>query len=49
MRMHEVAETLEVQLDKKTMKRLKLGESQLKRGQYKKASSREEIHRILSS
>ena len=49
LRMQEIAETLEVQLDKRTMRRLKIGESQLKGGQYKGASSREEIHRILSS
>lgn len=49
LRFQEIAETLEVQLDKKTMKRLKTGDKQLKKRQYKTASSREEIHRILSS
>ncbi len=49
LRLQEVAETLEVQLDKKTMKRLKTGEKELKTGRYKVAASREGIHRILSS
>ena len=49
LRFQEVAETLEVQLDKKTMKRLKTGDKQLKKREYKTASTREEIHRILSS
>ena len=48
LRFQELAETLEVQLDKKTVKRLKTGENELKRGQYKVASSREDIDRILS-
>ncbi len=42
-------ETLEVQLDKKTVKRLRIGERELKKRQYKVASSREDIDRILSS
>ena len=45
----EVAETLEVQLDKKTVKRLKTGDRELKTGRYKVASGREDIDRILSS
>jgi len=43
----EVAETLEVQLDKKTVKRLKIGDRELKKRQYKVASSREDADRIL--
>jgi len=49
LRFQEVAETLEVQLDKKTVKRLKTGHRELKKRQYKVASSREDIDRILSS
>ena len=49
LRFQEVAETLEVQLDKKTVKRLKIGDRELKKRQYKVASSREDIDRILSS
>ncbi len=49
LRFQEVAETLEVQLDKKTVKRLKTGDKELKKRQYKVASSREDIDRILSS
>lgn len=36
-------------LDGRTRRRLNTGEGQLKRGKYKETSSREEIHRILSS
>jgi len=49
LRFQEVAETLEIQLDKKTIKRLKTGDKELKKRQYKVASSREDINRILSS
>ena len=49
LRFQEVAETLEVQLDKKTIKRLKTGDRELKKRQYKVASSREDIDRVLSS
>ena len=49
LRFQEVAETLEVQLDKKTVKRLKTGDRELKQRRYKVASSREDIDRILSS
>ena len=49
LRFQEVAETLEVQLDKKTIKRLKTGDRELKKRRYKVASSREGIDRILSS
>jgi hypothetical protein len=49
LRFQEVAETLEVQLDKKTVKRLRIGDMELEKRQYKVASSREDIDRILSS
>ncbi len=49
LRLQELAETLEVQLDKKTLKRLKTGDRELKKRQYKAASSRQGIDRILSS
>ena len=40
---------MEVRLDKKTVKRLKIGNKELKKRQYKVASSREDIDRILFS
>ena len=40
---------MKVQLEKKTVKRLKTGDRDLKKRQYKVASSREDIGRILSS
>ncbi len=49
LRLQELAETLEVQLDKKTLKRLKTGDRELKKRQYKAASRRQGIDRILSS
>ena len=48
MRFQEVAETLEVYLDMKTVKRLKSGERELKKHQYKTPSGREDIARILA-
>jgi len=47
LRFQEVAETLEVQLDKKTIKRLQTGDKELKKLQYKVASSREGIENLL--
>src|SRR6059058_746929 len=49
LKLQEVAETPEVQLDKKTVKRLKTGCKEFKKRQYKTASSREDIDRILSN
>jgi predicted metalloenzyme YecM len=48
-RLQEIAETLEVQLDEKTVKRLRIGDKELKKRQYKTASGQEDIDRILSS
>lgn len=49
LRVQKIAETLESQLNKKTVKRLKTGDKELKKRLYKATSSREHIHRILSS
>ncbi len=49
LRFQEVAETLEVQLDKNAVRRLRTGDRELKKRQYKVASSRGDIDRILSS
>ena len=48
LRFHEVVETLEVQLDKETLRRLKLGKKEYKQGEYKVASTRQEIDKVLS-
>lgn len=48
LRFQEVVETLEVQLDKKTLRRLKAGDREYKQGKFKVASTREEIDRVLS-
>ena len=45
----ELLETMKVALDKDTVRRLKLGELEYKKGKYVTASSREEIHKVLSS
>ncbi len=49
LRFTEVVETLEVLLDKETLRRLKTGEKQYQEGRYKVASSKPEIAKILSS
>jgi 1,2-phenylacetyl-CoA epoxidase catalytic subunit len=49
LRFQEVAETLEVQLDKDTMRRLKTGEREYTQGKYKVASGREEIEKVLQT
>lgn len=49
LRFQEVAETLEVQLDKETVRRLKQGEREYREGKYKVTSSREEIEKVLST
>lgn len=48
LRFHEVVETLEVQLDKETVRRLKRGEKEYQQGKYKVASTRQEIDKVLS-
>lgn len=40
---------MEHQLDMETLRRLRIGDKELKKRQYKVASSGEEIDRILSS
>jgi len=49
VRFTEILETLEVLLDKKTMRRIKLGEQQLRRKQYAIAKGPKEIRKVLSS
>lgn len=49
LRFQEVVETLEVQLDKETVRRLKQGEREYRQGKYKVASSREGIEKVLST
>lgn len=49
LRFHEVVETLEVQLDKETVRRLKIGEKEYKEGRYKVASTRQDVEKVLSS
>jgi uncharacterized protein YhaN len=49
IRFAEVLETLEVLLDMKTMRRIKLGEQQLRRKRYVIAKGPKEICKVLSS
>ena len=44
-----VLETLEVLLDRNTMRRIKLGEQQLRRKQYVTAKGPREIRKVLST
>ncbi|MDE1766847.1 MAG: hypothetical protein KGI27_11340 [Thaumarchaeota archaeon] len=48
LRFQEVVETLEVQLDKKTVERLKRGEKEYRQGRYNTAANRDEIEKVLS-
>jgi len=48
LRFHEVIETLEVQLDKETLRRLKIGKKEYKQGEYRVASTQQEIDKVLS-
>ena len=49
IKVNEVVETLEVQLDKETLRRLKIGEKEHSRGQFKVARNATEIDKVLSS
>jgi hypothetical protein len=49
VRFAELLETLEVLLDKKTMRRIKLGGQQYRRMQYVVAKGPREIHGVLPS
>ena len=49
LRFTEVLETLEILLDKNTIRRIKLGEKQLRRKQYITARGSKEIRRALST
>jgi hypothetical protein len=44
----QLLETLEVELDQATLRRLKTGEKEYRTGKYKKATTPEEIRRVLS-
>ena len=48
-KVNEVLETLEVQLDKRTLRRLKLGQKEYRIGSYKLARSEAEIDKVLSA
>ena len=48
LRFREVVETLEVQLDKETVRRIKIGEKEYQQHKYKVASTRLEIDKALS-
>jgi len=48
LKFHELVETLEVQLDKETVHRLKTGEKEYKEGKHKIASTQKEIDKVLS-
>jgi len=49
VRFAELLETLEVLLDKKTMRRIKVGEQQYRRMQYVVAKGPREIRKVLST
>jgi uncharacterized protein YhaN len=49
VRFAELLETLEVLLDKKTIRRIKLGEQQYRRKLYVTAKGPREIRRVLST
>lgn len=49
VRLEQIIETMEVLLDKKTMRRIRLGESQYHKKSYVLARDAEEILRVLSS
>ncbi len=49
LRFRELVETLEIQLDSDTIRRIKRGEKEYRQGKFKIASDRGEIDRILSA
>ncbi len=49
LRFRELVETLEVQLDSDTIRRIKRGEKEYRHGKFKVAADRGEIDRILSA
>ncbi len=49
VRFTELLETLEVLMDKKTMRRIKLGEQQFRHKQFAMAKGPKEIRRVLST
>lgn len=49
VRFEQIVETMEVVLDKKTMRRIKLGENQYRKKAYVLARDAEEIRKVLSS
>jgi uncharacterized protein YhaN len=49
VKFEQIIETMEVLLDKKTMRRIKLGEREYRRKAYILAREAEEIRKVLSS
>jgi hypothetical protein len=49
VKFEQIIETMEVLLDKKTMQRIKLGETQYRKKAYVLARDAEEIRKVLSS
>jgi hypothetical protein len=49
IKVNEVVETLEVQLEKDTVRRLKTGEKQYQRGQFRTAKTKADIDKVLST
>ncbi len=49
IKVSEVVETLEVQLDKETIRRLKRGEKEYGKGRFKTARTKQEIVKVLSN
>jgi hypothetical protein len=49
VRFTELLETLEVVLDKETMRRIKIGEVQYRKGQYVVAKGTRQIRKVLSA
>jgi len=47
-RFRQLLETLEVQLDPASLRRLKTGEKEYRMGKYKTASNPEDVNRVLS-
>jgi len=49
VRFEQIIETMEVLLDKKTMRRIKVGENEYRKKAYVLARNAEEIRKVLSS
>lgn len=49
LKVNEVVETIEVQLDREAVRRLKTGEREYRSGKYKIAKNKDEIEKVLSA